>query len=217
MADPKRTSLNTATVRQQWTLAQAIEGCQRHNIGAITPWRNQVADYGLAQTAKHLTEAELTVTGLCAGGMFTTGESHQAMIDNNLRAIEQAATLQAACLILVVGGLPAQSRDLAGAHRQVEDAIAELLPHARAANVPLALEPLHPMYAADRACVNTMQHANNLCDTLGPGLGIALDVYHVWWDPELKAQIARAGSDRILAFHLCDCCCQRQIWRWTGA
>ncbi|MGH2690495.1 MAG: sugar phosphate isomerase/epimerase family protein, partial [Actinomycetota bacterium] len=116
---------------------------------------------------------------------------------------DEAAALGARCLVLVVGGLPPGSKDLAGARAQVRDGIGALLPHARAAGVPLALEPLHPMYAADRACVNTLAQANDLCDDLGEGLGIALDVYHVWWDPDLEAQIRRSGR-RILAFHICD-------------
>jgi sugar phosphate isomerase/epimerase len=116
---------------------------------------------------------------------------------------------------LVVGGLPqfsrpgsAPSKDLPAAHRQVEDGIAALLDYARAAKMPLAIEPLHPMYAADRACVNTLKHALDLCDRLDPdqkgGLGVALDVYHVWWDPELSAQIRRCGAKRMLAYHVCD-------------
>ena len=104
---------------------------------------------------------------------------------------------------MIAGGLPKGSKDLAGAHAQVRDGIAALLPHARAAGVPLAIEPLHPMYAADRACVNTLAHANDLCDQLGDGVGVAVDVYHVWWDPDLAAQIKRAGS-RILTYHVCD-------------
>jgi sugar phosphate isomerase/epimerase len=93
---------------------------------------------------------------------------------------------------------------IAGARKRVADALGILLPYARAAGVPLAIEPLHPMYAADRACINTLAQANDLCDTLGPGIGIAVDVYHVWWDPDLDRQIARAGKDRLLAFHVCD-------------
>jgi sugar phosphate isomerase/epimerase len=104
----------------------------------------------------------------------------------------------------VVGGLAPGSKDLAGAREQVRDGIGAVLDHAKSCGVPLAIEPLHPMYAADRACVNTMAHANDLCDELGAGLGIALDVYHVWWDPNLKAEIERAGDKRLLAFHICD-------------
>jgi sugar phosphate isomerase/epimerase len=117
--------------------------------------------------------------------------------------VDEAAEIGAGSLVLVVGGLPPGSKDLVGAHRQVRDGIAELLPYARAAGVPLALEPLHPMTAADRACVNTLAHANALCDELGEGIGIALDVYHVWWDHDLARQVARAGK-RIISYHVCD-------------
>jgi sugar phosphate isomerase/epimerase len=105
--------------------------------------------------------------------------------------------------VLIAGGLPKGSKDLAGAHQQVHYGIAALLPYSREKGVPLAIEPLHPMYAADRACVNTLAHANDLCDRLGDGVGVAVDAYHVWWDPDLAAQIARAGK-RILTYHVCD-------------
>jgi sugar phosphate isomerase/epimerase len=128
-----------------------------------------------------------------------------AAIDDNRRAIDEAATLGADCLVLVVGGLPQGSRDIAGARTMVAEGLAAILPHARACNMPLAIEPLHPMYAADRACVNTLGQSLDLCDALGAGVGVALDAYHVWWDPELEAQIARAGkAGQIFAYHICD-------------
>ena len=130
-------------------------------------------------------------------------------------AVDEAKALGAPCIVLVVGGLPqysrpgsAASKDIAAARTQVHDAIAEMLDYARQASMPLAIEPLHPAYAADRACVNTTRQALDLCDAIDPGrtgmLGVALDVYHIWWDFELMDQIARAGKDRILAFHVCD-------------
>jgi sugar phosphate isomerase/epimerase len=118
-------------------------------------------------------------------------------------AVDEARALDAACLVLVVGGMPEGSKDLAGARQQVHDGIAATLEYARTVDMPLAIEPLHPMYAADRACVNTMAQANDLCEELGDGLGVAVDVYHVWWDPDLEAEIARAGKN-VLAFHTCD-------------
>ncbi len=198
-------SLNTATVKMQCTLAQAIEGCARHRIGGISPWRDKLEECGVATAARLIRANGLRVTGLCRGGMFTAADAagRRAALDDNKKAVDHAAELGAECLVLVVGGLAAGSRDLAGAHAQVRDAIGELLEHSRAAGVPLAIEPLHPMYAADRACVNTIAHANDLCDELGDGVGIAVDVYHLWWDPDLERQIARAGK-RILGFHVCD-------------
>ena len=200
-------SLNTATVRAQWTLEQCIDGCARHGIGGIAPWRDKLDECGADRAARLIREAGLRVSGLCRGGMFpaATRAGRQAALDDNRRAVDDAATIGAECLILVVGGLPEGSKDIAGARMQVRDGIAALLDHSRAGGVPLAIEPLHPMYAADRACVNTLKQANDLCDALGDGVGVAVDVYHVWWDPGLEAEIARAGAaGRILGFHVCD-------------
>jgi len=204
--DPDLLSLNTATVREKWSLRQMIEGCARHGIRGISPWRDKLAEIGAKEAAKMIRAHGLTVTGLCRGGMFPASDrqGRQAAIEDNLRAIEDAATLQAKCLVLVVGGLPTGSKDLAGAREQVRDGIGAVLGHARGCGVPLAIEPLHPMYAADRACVNTLAQANDLCDELGEGLGLAVDLYHVWWDPRLKAEIERGGGKRLLAFHICD-------------
>ncbi len=200
-------SLNLATTRQVWGFKDAVEGCLAQGVTAISPWRDQVAEIGLDEAARIVRANDLRVTGLCRGGMFPAADTagRQAALDDNLRAIDEAATLGADCLVLVVGGLPEGSRDIAGTRTQVAEGIAAMLPHARASNVPLAIEPLHPMYAADRACVNTINQALDLCDLLGDGLGVAIDVYHVWWDPNLPAAIARAGrQNAIFAHHICD-------------
>jgi sugar phosphate isomerase/epimerase len=199
-ADPARLSLNTATIREKWGLAQAIEGCARHGIRGIAPWRDQLAAMGVKEAVRAIKANGLAVTGLCRGGFFTAKDWK----DDNRRAIEEAHELGAECLVLVVGGLPAGSKDLPAARNQVKDGIAAILPDARKAGVPLAIEPLHPMQAAERACVNTLEQALDLCDALGAGVGVAVDVYHVWWDPKLEGQIARAGKARILAYHICD-------------
>jgi sugar phosphate isomerase/epimerase len=148
--------------------------------------------------------------------MFTYADAadRQAARDDNRHALDEACTLGAPCLVLVVGGLPgalagkALHHDIAAAREQVTEGIAALLADARERGMPLAIEPLHPMYAADRACINTMEQALDVCDQLDPGrtgaLGVALDVYHVWWDPKLAQQIERAGRERLLAFHVCD-------------
>jgi sugar phosphate isomerase/epimerase len=198
--DAARLSLNGATVRRQWKMAQIIEGCARHGIRGISPWRDQVADFGLDQTARLVKTHGLTVTGLCRGGFFTA----KNWLDDNRRAIAEAHVLGAQCLVLVVGGLLPESKDLVQSRKQVLDGIAAILPEARAAGVPLAIEPLHPMQAADRAVVNTLEQALDLCDALGEGVGVAVDAYHVWWDPKLEAQIRRAGKKRILGYHICD-------------
>jgi sugar phosphate isomerase/epimerase len=197
-------AINTATVKS-WSLEQVIEGCTRAGIGAIAPWRDIVQACGAERAGRLIRASGLTVTCLCRGGMFTAADAagRQAALADNRRAVDEAAEIDAGSLVLVVGGLPPGSKDLAGAHRQVRDGMGELLPYARAAGVPLALEPLHPMTAADRACVNTLAHANDLCDELGEGVGIALDVYHVWWDHDLARQVARAGK-RIISYHVCD-------------
>ena len=174
-----------------------------------------MAAAGLKETAARIRDAGLAVSGYCRGGMFPAvdREGRRAALDDNKRAVDEALTVGAQCLVLVVGGLPKdregriRSKDLAGAREMVRDGIGELLEYARPSGMPLAIEPLHPMYAADRACVNTMEHANDLCDELGAGLGIAVDVYHVWWDPHLKREIERAGGaspSRLLAYHICD-------------
>jgi len=200
-------SINLATVRARWDLAHAVEGCLRAGIEAIAPWRDQVQALGLAEAARIVRGSGLRVTGLCRGGMFPaeSAEERRAKIDDNRRAIEEAAALGADCLVMVVGGLPEGSRDLAGAREMVADGMAAILPDARAAGVPLAIEPLHPMYAADRSCVNTLGQSLDLAERLGPEVGVAIDVYHVWWDPQLAREIARAGAGgRILAHHICD-------------
>jgi len=215
--DPSLLSINTATVRAQWPLPDTIAALARHGIRGISPWRDQVAAAGLDDTARRIRDAGLTVTGLCRGGMFPAPdrEGRRAAHDDNRRAVDEALTLGAQCLVLVVGGLPKDrggqivSRDLAGAREMVRDGLGSLYEYAHGAGMRLAIEPLHPMYAADRACVNTMAQANALCDELAPdgtdGLGLAVDVYHVWWDPLLRAEIIRAGErNRLFAYHICD-------------
>jgi sugar phosphate isomerase/epimerase len=215
-ADHRWLSLNTATVRKQGDLTEIIEACARHGIRAIDPWRDQVAAIGLDRAARAVRDAGLELSGYCRGGMFVADAAHRAEArDDNRRAVDEARALGSPCLVLVAGGLPQYSRagsvaskDIAAARAQVDDAIAELLVYAREAGLPLAIEPLHPAYAADRACVNTTKQALDICDRLDPqrsgALGVALDVYHIWWDPDLLPQIARAGKGRLLAFHVCD-------------
>ncbi len=209
-------SINTATVRRQGDLTAIIEACARHDIRAISPWRDQVAHVGLERAARAVRDTGMQLSGYCRGGMFTGDAARRAEIRNdNRRAIDEAKTLGASCIVLVVGGLPqysrpgsAPSKDIVGARRMVEDALGEMLAYGREVGMPLAIEPLHPMYAADRACVNTTRQALDLCDALDPdragGIGVAEDVYHIWWDPELYPQIERAGRERLLAFHVCD-------------
>jgi sugar phosphate isomerase/epimerase len=225
-ADHRWLSINTATLRGAGTLDRIVAACARHGIRAISPWRDQVHAIGFERTVELVREHGLALSGYCRGGMFPAMDAagRKRARDDNRRAIDEAHALAAACLVLVVGGLPGalegapQSKDLFAARTDVRDGIAATLEDARAAALPLAIEPLHPMYAADRACVNTLEQALDLCDAIDPApdaghgversrraaLGVAVDVYHVWWDPKLEAQIARAGRDRLLAFHVCD-------------
>ena len=218
--DHRWLSINTATVRKQrgqdWPLPDILDACAARGIRAVSPWRDQVHAAGLETTARKLREHGIELSGYCRGGMFTYADaaSRQAVRDDNRRALDEACRLGAPCLVLVVGGLPgalagqAAHKDIDGARAQVAEGIAALLDDARARRMPLAIEPLHPMYAADRACINTLEQALDICDALDPGrsgaLGVAVDVYHVWWDPKLYAMIERAGRERLLAFHVCD-------------
>ena len=218
--DHRWLSINTATVRKQrgvdWPLLDILDACAARGIRAVAPWRDQVAAAGLQATARRLREHGLALSGYCRGGMFTHTDSagRQAARDDNRRALDEACTLGAPCLVLVVGGLPGAlagtpaHRSLAGAREQVTEGIATLLHDARERAMPLAIAALHPMYAADRACINTLEQALDVCDLLDPqasgALGVAVDLYHVWWDPKLQQQIERAGHARLLAFHVCD-------------
>ncbi len=215
-ADHRWLSINTATLRGAGSLDRILAACGRHGLRAISPWRDQVTAIGLDRTAALVREHGLALSGYCRGGMFPAMDAagRQLALDDNRRAVDEAKTLDAACLVLVVGSLPGalagtpQTKDLFVARQDVHDGIAATLEYAKNVGMPLAIEPLHPMYAADRACVNTMEQALDLCEAIDPDrsgmLGVAVDVYHVWWDPKLEAQIARAGRDRLLAFHVCD-------------
>jgi sugar phosphate isomerase/epimerase len=215
-ADLAHLSINTATLRKQLPLPGIVEACARRGIPAICPWRDQVAAAGLDAVARQIGNAGLALSGYCRGGFFTAADAAGlgAALEDNRRAIDEAAALGAPCLVLVVGSLPGalqgkpQATDIALARSQVFDGIAATLDYAKSASMPLAIEPLHPMQAADRACVNTLEQALDVCDAIDPArsgaLGVAVDAYHVWWDPKLEAQIARAGRDRLLAYHVCD-------------
>jgi sugar phosphate isomerase/epimerase len=213
-------SINTATVRksrgQDLSLTEIIEACVRRDIQAISPWRDQVAAVGLNTVSKLVKTHGLKLSGYCRGGMFpaATPAGIAAADADNRQAVDEACELNATCLVLVVGGLPgalagqALHKNIELSRHQVFEGIEKLLAYAKSCNMPLAIEPLHPMYAADRACINTLEQALDVCDKLDPtqsgALGVALDVYHVWWDPKLQQQIERAGKNRLLAFHVCD-------------
>jgi len=197
-------AINSATVKP-WTLEQLVEGCVRAGITGIAPWRDIVQACGAERAGKLIRASGLRVTCLCRGGMFTAADAAGRLtaVADNRRAVDEAAEIGARCLVLVAGGLPPGSKDIAGAREQIRDGIAAMLPHARAANMPLAIEPLHPMTAADRCLINTLDQALDLCDEFGAGTGVVVDVYHLWWDPALATAIERARG-RILTYHVCD-------------
>ena len=204
-------SINLATVREQFNLAQAVDACVKQGLRAVAPWRDKVQAMCLKEAAAIVRANGLRVTGLCRGGMFPAADEagRAAAVEDNTRAIDEACALGADCLVLVVGGLAKGSKDIVAARQMVVDGIGATLDYARANRMKLAIEPLHPMYAADRACINTLEQALDVCDALGDGqdqyLGVAIDAYHVWWDPKLAEQIARAGAaGRIFAHHICD-------------
>jgi sugar phosphate isomerase/epimerase len=202
-ASLERLSLNQATT-QHWPMRQTIEGCARAGIGWLGVWRDKLAANGVVETARQLRAADVRVSSLCRGGFFPaeTAAGREAAIDDNRRAIDEAAEIGAPVLVLVSG--PPFDRDIDQARRQVEDGIGALLEYASERSVKLALEPLHPMFAGDRSVVVTLRQANDIVERIGtPAVGVAVDVYHVWWDPEVYQEIARAGR-RIVGFHVSD-------------
>ncbi|MHA7281471.1 sugar phosphate isomerase/epimerase family protein [Arthrobacter sp. TMS2-4] len=209
-----RLSINQATLKYA-TLTEALETTADTGVTSIGLWRDAVQAQTLPEAARLLARSGLRFSSLCRGGFFTVpeGATRRAAMDDNRRAIEETATLaaagaagSAAVLVMVAGGLPQGSRDLMGARARVEDALAELVPEAVAAGVTLALEPLHPMYASDRAVLSTLNQALDLASAFSPAaVGVVIDTFHVWWDPDLQAQILRAGAEgRIASFQVCD-------------
>jgi sugar phosphate isomerase/epimerase len=203
----ERFSLNQATIKYA-DLPTAVRVTVDAGIPAIGLWREPVAEHGLAASAELVRDSGLRVSSLCRGGFFTAAEGpeRRAAIDDNRRALDEAAALGAPTLVLVAGGLPEGSRDLVGARSRVSDALAELAPHARSAGVVMSIEALHPMYVADRAVISTLGQALDMAAPFAPDeVGVVVDTFHVWWDPTLRDQIARAGREgRIVSYQVCD-------------
>ncbi|WP_020617146.1 sugar phosphate isomerase/epimerase family protein [Paenibacillus daejeonensis] len=198
-----RLSLNQITTNQ-WTLKEAVEGSLRAGVPWIAPWRNKVAELGLAESKRIIRESGLKVSSLCRGGYFPgdTATQRQANLEDNFRAVEEAAELGTDTLVLVCG--PAADKDLATARQHVEEGIANLVEHAQSHGIKLGIEPLHPMYAAERSVVVSLAQANTIAEQYKPEqVGVVVDVFHVWWDPDLYAQIERAAG-RILGYHVSD-------------
>ncbi|MEU1035242.1 sugar phosphate isomerase/epimerase family protein [Streptomyces mirabilis] len=202
-----RFSINQMTVKQL-SMPELVESCLELGIPGVGLWREPVQSYGLDATAKLVRDAGLAVTTLCRGGFFTAIDPQERAraLDDNRAAVDEAATLGTDTLVLVSGGLPAGSKDLHGARERIADALGELGPYAAERGVRLAIEPLHPMYAADRCVVSTLAQALDLAERFpADQVGVTVDTYHIWWDDTAPAQIARAGAaGRIHTFQLAD-------------
>jgi sugar phosphate isomerase/epimerase len=208
----KRCAINTGTLGFRCPIEQSIDAIAAQGFGGIAPWRREIEGKNVSAIAKRIRDAGLDVTGYCRSTYLPSlaAEGLQANIESNRRALEDAAILGAGSFVMVVGGLPMGSKDIAGARAQVVEGTTQLLEHGKKLGVRIALEPLHPVYTAERSCLTLLSEALELCQQIEgsvsePSLGVCLDVYHVWWDPNLKRDIARAGMEnRIFGFHVCD-------------
>ncbi|MBY3794561.1 sugar phosphate isomerase/epimerase [Rhodococcus fascians] len=194
-------SLNTKTTNT-WTLKQAVDGAARAGLGAIGPWRDRIQEAGVSESAKLISDAGLRVSSLCRGGFLTAVDDDG--LDDNRRALDEAAELGAPELVMVMGGIP--DRDLAGARARVEERLALLVPYALERGVRIALEPLHPMFVADRAVISTLGQALSMAEPHPvEAVGVVVDTFHVWWDPDLESLIRTAGErGRISSYQVCD-------------
>ncbi len=202
---PELCAINTATLGFQKPIAETVEAIARAGFGGIAPWRRELEGQNVRAISKHIRDAGLKVTGYCRSTYMPahTRRDFENNIQDNYRALDDAATLGADSFMIVTGTLPA---DLVLARSQVADGVQMLCEYAKTLGLKISLEPLHPVYALDRSCINTMAQALDLCDAIGAdNLGICIDAYHVWWDPNLQRDIARAGlQNRIFGFHVND-------------
>jgi sugar phosphate isomerase/epimerase len=203
LEDYSRLCVHTMTTKP-WSLEDAIAGYREAGVPGITVWRQHLKPYGAKEAGRMLRDSGLKVVSLCRGGFFpaSSAADREAACNDNRRAIDEASEIGAPLVVLVCGAVP--GIPLAEARQQIMDGIQAVLPHARAAQVKLSIEPLHPMYADSRSAVNTMEQANNMVVALASEwVGLTVDVYHVWWDPCLQSEIMRAGR-KIFSFHVCD-------------
>ncbi len=203
--DLSQLCVHTITTKP-WSIEEAAKNYSQQGIKGITVWRDALQNRNIKSTGDMLRNAGLTIVSLCRGGFFPARDSNKRKeaIDDNRKAIEEAATLGAPMIVLVCGADPSQS--LVDSRKQIEDGIASIIPDAKAAGIKLAIEPLHPMYADTRSAINTMAQANEMAIALNsPSVGVAVDVYHLWWDPYLESEIKRCGQNgHLFAFHICD-------------
>ena len=207
MDDLNRLSINQLTTRDQWSLHEAVDGYARAGVGAMAVWWEKLREVGVERAARVIGDAGMAVTGYCAGGMLTARDDvhWRQRLDENRRMVDEAVAIGSSCLVALGGGLDPGDRDIEAARQRALDGFAELVPYVRESGIVLALEPLHPMVCATRSVLCTMRQANDWCDALGGGaeVGIAVDTYNVWWDPEVDLQIERA-TGRIAAYHVSD-------------
>jgi len=205
ITDLSKCAVHTITTKP-WAIEIAIERYAAAGIGGITVWRDALKGRDLTQTGKRIEDAGLKTVALVRGGLFcySNAEEKQKAFNDNRLAIREAETIGAPMVVLVCGARPDQT--LEESRRQIREGIEAVLPHAEASGVKLAIEPLHPMYADERSAINTLRSANEMAEYFNSEyVGIAVDVYHLWWDPDLKEEIARCGRNNNLdAFHVCD-------------
>ncbi len=207
MSEFDRLCINQVTVLKQWTLPEFLAGARAHNIHTISIWRDKLKEAGVADTVRRLADSDYRIWSLCAGGLLTPLQTAagKAALDEAKRALDDTAAIGAGCLMFVGGGLDPADKDLRATRARVLERLGELVPHARSCGVKIALEPLHPMVCGTRSVLSTTKLANDWCDALNADdvVGIALDTYAIWWDPDLETEITRAGR-RIIAFHVND-------------
>ena len=205
--DLSRLCIHTITTKP-WPIETAIERFSAHGVAALTVWRDALEGRDITAAGQRLRDAGMAVVSLCRGGFFPaeTATARQAALDDNRRAIDEAAALGAPLVVLVCGAVPGQPLDVS--RGQIRDGIEAVLPYAQAAGVKLGVEPLHPLYADSRSAINTIAQANDIAKKIdSPFVGVVVDVYHLWWDPDLHAEIRRCGQmGKLFAFHVCDWC-----------
>ena len=203
--DLSRLCIHTITTKY-WQIEEAAKNFSEVGVKGITVWRDSLEGRNIKQAGKMLRDHDLTIVSLCRGGFFPAKDlsKRKLAIDDNRKVIDEAVELETSMIVLVCGADPSQP--LEESRKQIRDGIAAILPEATAAGVKLAIEPLHPMYADTRSAINTLAQANDMAEALNsPSVGVAVDVYHLWWDPFLEKEIKRCGANgNLMAFHICD-------------
>ena len=205
LTDLSQLCIHTITTKT-WSIEEAAKNYSAGGVKGITVWRDALGNRNIKQTGQLLRDHGLNIVSLCRGGFFPNKEKEKRnlAIEDNLKAIEEAYELGTSLIVLVCGADPSQS--LKDSRKQIQEGIETILPQAKAAGIKLAIEPLHPMYADTRSAINTLAQANDMAEQINSSyVGVAVDVYHLWWDPALEQEIKRCGrTDHLFAFHICD-------------